>query len=411
MNCRHCGGKLNHQFVDLGAAPPSNAYLCAEDLHKPELFFPLKVFVCHSCWLVQTEDYARADELFRSDYAYFSSTSITWLEHAARFTDIICSRLELSPKSFVIEIASNDGYLLKNFAARNIPCLGIEPTDGTAAAAEKIGIPVLREFFSLSLARQLSNEGKKADLIIANNVFAHVPDINDFTSGLKAALNLGGTITLEFPHLMRLIEQTQFDTIYHEHYSYLSLYTINRIFVAAGLQIFDVEELPTHGGSLRVYGCHIEDKRPHGADVANVLAEEKGRGLQTLITYRTFQQQAAHVKDELLLFLIEQKRKGKRVAAYGAAAKGNTLLNYAGIKSDLIPYVCDAAPSKQGKFLPGSHIPILSPAALPKERPDVILILPWNIAGEIVSQHAYAREWGAIFAVAVPEIEILESSL
>lgn len=409
MNCRHCGEKLNHKFIDLGVAPPSNAYLCQEDLHKPELYFPLNVFICQRCWLVQTEDYARADELFRSDYAYFSSTSTTWLDHAAQFTDMICTRLGLGPKNFVIEIASNDGYLLKNFVARNIPCLGIEPTDGTATAAEKIGIPVLRKFFGTALAKQLSNEGRQADLVSGNNVYAHVPDINNFTASLKTVLKPGGTITLEFPHLMRLIEHTQFDTIYHEHYSYLSLYTVNRIFTAVGLRIFDVEELPTHGGSLRIYGCHIEDERSQGINVANILDEEERRGLQTLTIYQAFQQQAENVKDKLLFFLIEQKRKGKKVAAYGAAAKGNTLLNYAGVKPDLLPYVCDAAPSKQGQFLPGSHIPILSPAVLRKERPDVILILPWNIANEIVHQHAYVLEWGAVFAVAVPEMKTLEA--
>jgi len=408
MKCRHCGEKLNHKFIDLGTAPPSNAYLREEDLNKPELYFPLKVQVCDSCWLVQTEDYARADELFRPDYAYFSSTSTTWLDHAARYSGMICDKLQLGSENFVIEIASNDGYLLKNFVARSIPCLGIEPTDSTAAAAEKIGIPVLREFFGTALAQTLSHEGQQADLIIGNNVYAHVPDINDFTAGMKATLKPGGTITLEFPHLMRLIEHTQFDTIYHEHYSYLSLYTVNCIFKAMGLRIFDVEELPTHGGSLRIYGCHIEDKRSQENHVANVLAEEERRGLQTLTTYQTFQQQAANVKDELLLFLIEQKRQGKRVAAYGAAAKGNTLLNYAGIKSDLIPYVCDAASSKQGKFLPGSRIPILSPAVLSKKRPDLILILPWNIADEIIRQHAYVRDWGGMFVTAIPNIDHIE---
>jgi hypothetical protein len=408
MNCRFCGETLTHKLIDLGTAPPSNAYLHRENLHKPELYFPLKLFVCHHCWLVQTEDYAQADELFRPDYAYFSSASTTWLDHAARYSVMICDKLQLGPENFVIEIAANDGYLLKNFVARSIPCLGIEPTDSTAAAAEKIGIPVLREFFGSVLAQKLSNEGKQADLIIGNNVYAHVPDINDFTSGMKAALKPGGTITLEFPHLMRLMEHTQFDTIYHEHYSYLSLYTVSRVFAAAGLRVFDVEELPTHGGSLRIYGCHAEDKRPQGITLSDVLAEEENQGLQNLTTYQTFQQQANQVKDVLLTFLIEQKRQGIKLAAYGAAAKGNTLLNFAGIKPDLIPYVCDVAPSKQGKFLPGSRIPILSPAVLPKERPDVILILPWNIADEIVHQHAYVYEWGAVFAVAVPEMKILE---
>lgn len=408
MNCRFCGKSLTHKFIDLGTAPPSNAYLLQEDLDKPELYFPLKVFVCDACWLVQTEDYARANELFRPDYAYFSSTSTTWLDHAARYVDMICPRLRLNQDSFVIEIASNDGYLLKNFVRREIPCLGIEPTAGTAAAAEKIGIPVLRKFFGQALAHDLAAESKQADLIIGNNVYAHVPDIKDFTAGLKTILKPGGTITLEFPHLLRLIESVQFDTIYHEHYSYLSLYTVNRIFEAAGLNIYDLEELPTHGGSLRIYACHIGDKRHQSTAVINLLAQEAAFGLQKLSVYQVFQKQAANIKDELLLFLIQQKRKGMKVAAYGAAAKGNTLLNYAGIKSDLIPYICDAAPSKQGKFLPGSHIPILSPGVLPKDRPDIVLILPWNIGDEVVHQHAYMRKWGAVFVVAVPEIKILE---
>jgi len=268
MNCRHCGNTLQHQFIDLGAAPPSNAYLNQEDLAKPELYYPLKLFVCEYCWLVQTEDYARADELFRSDYAYFSSISTSWLDHAAQYSAMICNRLHLGSESFVIEVASNDGYLLKNIVARNIPCLGIEPTESTAAAAEKLGIPVIRKFFGATLAQQLCNDGKQADLIIGNNVYAHVPDINDFTASLKTVLKPGGTITLEFPHLMRLIEYTQFDTIYHEHYSYLSLYTVSRMFSAAGLRIFDVEELHTHGGSLRVYGCHDNDPRPEGEKVS-----------------------------------------------------------------------------------------------------------------------------------------------
>jgi len=407
MNCRHCHTPLEHVFLDLGFAPPSNAYLKAEDLTKPEIYFPLKLYVCNNCWLVQTEDYARADELFTGDYAYFSSVSQSWLDHVARYAEKITNRLGLNSDSFVIEIASNDGYLLKNFIAGNIPCLGIEPTACTAEAACEIGIPVLREFFGEALANRLRTEGRQADLIIGNNVYAHVPDINDFTAGLKAALKPSGTITLEFPHLMRLIEQTQFDTVYHEHYSYFSLYTVNRIFEAAGLRVFDVEKLPTHGGSLRVYGCHADDPRPRVAAVQALLIEEERQGLRMLNTYRNFQRQADRVKDDLLTFLIEQKRSGKKVAAYGAAAKGNTLLNYAGIKPDLLPFVCDAAPSKQGKFLPGSHIPILPPAALKEGKPDIVLILPWNIANEVIQQHGYAREWGVAFMVAVPEMRII----
>lgn len=332
MNCRHCGTPLNNVFLDLGFAPPSNAYLKAEDLAKPELYFPLKLYVCTNCWLVQTEDYASADELFTGDYAYFSSISQSWLDHAARYSEKIIERLKLNSTSFVMEIASNDGYLLRNFVKADIPCLGIEPTECTAEAACKIGIPVLREFFGEKLANRLSQEGKKADLIIGNNVYAHVPDINDFTKGLKEILKPGGTVTLEFPHLMQLVDKVQFDTVYHEHYSYLSLYTANRIFEMAGLRIFDVEKLPTHGGSLRIYGCHCEDPRPRTTSVQDLLNEERKQGLRELATYGNFQQQVDKVKDGLLSFLIEQKRSGKRIAAYGAAAKGNTLLNYAGVR-------------------------------------------------------------------------------
>ncbi len=404
MNCRHCQHPLQHVFLDLGFAPPSNAYLSEAELGKPERYYPLKLFVCEHCWLVQTEDYAQADELFSPDYAYFSSTSSSWLEHASRYTTMIASRLGLNSNSLVIEVAANDGYLLRNFVSAGIPCLGIEPTDSTAAAAEKLGIPVLREFFGKSLAQRLVYEGKQADLILGNNVYAHVPDINDFTAGIKSALKPGGTVTLEFPHLMRLLEHTQFDTVYHEHFSYLSLYSANRIFASAGLRIYDVEELPTHGGSLRIYGCHADDSRDTSTAVANLLAEENHRGMQNLEVYRQFQARAERVKDDLLLFLIEQKRAGKKVAGYGAAAKGCTLLNYAGIKPDLLPYVCDAALSKQGKYLPGTHVPILSPDALRERKPDIILILPWNIKAEVMQQMADIREWGGKFAVAVPEI-------
>ena len=406
MNCRHCAQPLEHVFLDLGFAPPSNAYLTAEDLHAPETWYPLKLYVCAHCWLVQTEDYARADDLCQPDYAYFSSTSSTWLEHARRYVEAMRERLALGPDSFVIEVAANDGYLLRHVVAAGIPCLGIEPTASTAEAAEQLGIPVLREFFGETLAKQLAAQGRQADLIVGNNVYAHVPDINDFTRGLKAALKPGGTVTLEFPHLMRLIEHTQFDTVYHEHFSYLSLHAASRILAAAGLRVFDVEELPTHGGSLRLFGCHAEDARATAAAVAALLAEETRRGLQRLDTYASFQARADRVKDDLLEFLIQQKRTGKKVAAYGAAAKGNTLLNYAGVKPDLLPFVCDAAPSKQGKFLPGSHVPILPPDALREQRPDYVLILPWNIAQEIKQQNTHLTATGTSFVTAVPELRI-----
>lgn len=406
MNCRHCHTPLQHVFLDLGFAPPSNAYVTKEELQKAEIYLPLKLFVCDHCWLVQTEDFTQADELFRYDYAYYSSTSVSWLEHAAQYVEGMTRRFGLGPQSFVIEVASNDGYLLRNFLPPGIPCLGIEPTEGTATAAENLGIPVLREFFGETLARQLATDGKQADLIVGNNVYAHVPDINDFTRGLKAVLKPDGVITLEFPHLMRLIEQAQFDTVYHEHFSYLSLQSVSRIFEKAGLRVWDVEELSTHGGSLRVYGCHEEAVRPTSAEVQRVLDSEVRHGLRDLATYLGFQPRADRVKNDLLAFLIEQKHAGKSVAAYGAAAKGNTLLNYAGVKPDLLPYVCDAAPSKQGKYLPGTHIPILHPATLAVRKPDIVLILPWNIADEVTSQQKQVREWNGQFAVAVPALKI-----
>jgi len=407
VKCRHCSATLEHIFLDLGFAPPSNAYLTAFDLRLPERYYPLRVKVCDQCWLVQTEDYAQADELFNADYAYFSSTSIGWLAHARSYAQAIIQQLQLNQSSYVIEIASNDGYLLKNFVAAGIPCLGIEPTASTATVAERLDIPVLREFFGEALGKQLAANHQQADLIAGNNVYAHVPDINDFTRGLKAALKPGGTITLEFPHLMRLIELTQFDTVYHEHFSYLTLYTVERIFQAAGLRVWNIDELPTHGGSLRVYGCHVEDQRGSSPSVGAMLAEEADRGLQSLAIYQNFQAKADRVKDDLLTFLIQQKRERKIVAAYGAAAKGNTLLNYAGVKPDLLPFVCDAALAKQGKFMPGSHIPILAPEAMVEQPLDYLLILPWNIAGEVKQQCAMLEELGIKFVIAVPELKVL----
>jgi hypothetical protein len=405
MNCRHCHTPLEQTFLDLGHAPPSNAYLTAQELSAPELYFPLKIKVCTQCWLVQTEDYARADELFRYDYAYFSSTSTSWLAHAARYSSMIADRLGLDAKSLVIEIASNDGYLLKNFVGAGIPCLGIEPAAGTAEAAEKLGIPVIKDFFGRGLAERLVTEGKQADLIVGNNVFAHVPDINDFTHGLKIALKPGGVITLEFPHLMRLIEGIQFDTVYHEHFSYLSLHAVERILQQSSLRIWDVEDLPTHGGSLRVYACHQDGPHNTTATVKLLLKKEKIFGLCDIATYQGFQKKADSLKNDLLIFLLEQKRAGRTVIGYGAAAKGNTLLNYAGVKQDLLSYVCDAASSKQGKFLPGSHIPVGAPSLLRELKPDVVLILPWNIAAEVVALHGYIRDWGGRFVTAVPKLE------
>ena len=405
MNCRHCKSPLKHTFLDLGFAPPSNAYLTEADLNKPEICYPLKVRVCHSCWLAQTEDYAEADALFTPDYAYFSSTSSIWLDHAKLYADQIIETLELNSKSFVIEVASNDGYLLKNFLHAGIPCLGIEPTHSTAAAAEKLGISVLREFFGKALAKRLASEGKQADLIIGNNVYAHVPDINDFTLGLKSALKAGGTITLEFPHLLQLIEKVQFDTIYHEHLSYYSFYSVSRIFQESGLRVLDVEELPTHGGSLRVFGCHLNDVRQTTSAVEWLLEREAKAGLRDIATYQAFQVKVNRIKDELLTFLLDKKRLGKHVAGYGAAAKGSTLLNFAGLKPDLVSFIADKATSKQGKFMPGSHIPILSPAAVNDQKPDFVLILPWNIKDEIISANSNIRQWGGQFVTAIPKLQ------
>lgn len=405
-SCRHCGAPLDRVFLDLGHAPASNAYLRKAALNEPELTYPLRLKVCDGCHLVQTDDFTEAASLFSADYAYFSSTSQGWLDHAARYAAMAAERFGLGAGSHVIEVASNDGYLLRNFVAAGIPCLGIEPTDSTAAAAEALGIPVIRSFFGEALGRQLAEEGRGADLIAGNNVYAHVPDINDFTRGLAAALKPEGVVTLEFPHLMRLVEHCQFDTVYHEHFSYLSLVSVSRIFAAAGLRIFDVEELPTHGGSLRLYGCPAAAVHATTDAVAAVLNEERSRGMEQPAFYEGFQARADAVKDGLLRFLLDAKRDGRSVAGYGAAAKGNTLLNYAGVKPDLLPFVCDAAKAKQGMLMPGSHIPILPPEALFEQRPDFILILPWNIADEVRGKLSELGEAGTRFVTAVPEIRV-----
>jgi SAM-dependent methyltransferase len=406
LACRHCGSSLTRQFLDLGYAPPSNAYLQPEALSRPEVTYPLRLMVCDTCFLVQTQDYTDAESLFDNDYAYFSSTSRTWLEHAADYTQTITHRLGLDKNSFVVEVASNDGYLLRNFVEAGIPCLGIEPTDSTARAAEELGIEVLRDFFGEPLADALVKSERKADLIIGNNVYAHVPDINDFTRGLAKLLKPEGVVTLEFPHLMRLVEFCQFDTVYHEHFSYLSLGTVIRIFKAAGLMVFDVEELSTHGGSLRVFGCHAEDMREQSELVTDLLAEERIRGMETPGFYETFHTRANRVKDQFLSFLLDAKSAGRKVAGYGAAAKGNTLLNYAGVRPDLLPFVCDAALSKQGRFLPGSHIPVLAPDVMETLDLDYIVIFPWNIAAEIRKQLGTLASSGTRFVTAIPELRI-----
>jgi len=404
--CRHCAAQMPTVFLDLGHAPPSNAYLAPNARNLPEVTFPLRLRLCESCWLVQTEDFTRSEHLFDAEYAYFSSTSQGWLDHAAHYVSEMTARFGLKADSHVIEVACNDGYLLRNFVAAGVPCLGIEPTASTAAVAEALGIPVMRAFFDESIGEELAQTGRSADLIVGNNVYAHVPDINGFTKGLAAALKPEGVITLEFPHLMRLVESCQFDTVYHEHFSYLSLGTVMRIFRAAGLRVFDVQELPTHGGSLRVFGCRVDSGHVDSGAPAAVLAEEVQRGMAGPAFYSGFQARAEAVKDGLLRFLLDAKRDGRSVAAYGAAAKGNTILNFAGVKPDLLPFVCDAAQSKQGKLMPGSHIPILPPDALRVRRPDYVLILPWNIAPEVRTQMADLAAQGTRFVTVVPEVRV-----
>lgn len=403
MHCRHCGAPVTLPLADLGTAPPSNAYLSAEALHAPERWYPLRVLVCERCWLVQTEDFAQAHELFDAEYAYFSSYSSSWLAHAQAYVEAMVQRFALGPHSRVVEIAANDGYLLQYVAARGIPCLGVEPTASTAAAARAKGIPVVERFFGQELARELVAQGQAADLTAANNVLAHVPDINDFVAGFALLLQPSGVATFEFPHLLQLVQQCQFDTLYHEHFSYLSLTAVQRIFAANGLTVFDVEELPTHGGSLRVYARRTDGTpRPEAPAVAALLAREAHVGVSSAAFYADFQRECLRIKRELLSFLITAQAQGRKVAAYGAAAKGNTLLNFAGVRADLLPYVVDRNPAKQGKYLPGSRIPVVDEAHLRADRPDVVLILPWNLKDEVVAQLDYIREWGGRFAVAVP---------
>lgn len=398
------------QMVDLGFAPPSNAYLSEESLNEPEVYLPLRVKVCTSCWLVQTEDFVERDSLFRPDYAYFSGASQSWNVHARTYFEMISAELCLGPDSFVVELASNDGYLLKHFVEAGIPSLGVEPTLEVALQAESLGVRTLREFFGLELAERVSEDHGKADLIIANNVYAHVPDINDFTRGIKELLAPNGTVTLEFPHLLRLISDCQFDTIYHEHYSYLGLGTVIRIFRSAGLRVLRVEKLDTHGGSLRVYGCHPEDPRDSDESISLLVDEEEAFGLEATSTYESFEKRAIKLRNDFTKFLIERHERGQVVVGYGAAAKGNTLLNFAGLKKDLLPVVFDAAPSKQGKFLPGTHIAIQEPSRIEAVGPDVVLVLAWNLAHEIVGVLESLITPDAEIWVALPELKRLPRS-
>lgn len=407
MKCRFCQKELTHVFADLGTAPPTNSFLKQEQLEEAEIYYPLKVFVCDNCFLVQIDEFKRSTEIFSDEYVYFSSVSKSWLDHSKQYVEAIISRLDLNSNSLVIEIASNDGYLLQYVKEKGIPCFGIEPAASTAKTAIAKGIPVIEQFFGTELALDIQNKGQQADLLLGNNVLAHVPDINDFVEGLKIVLKPSGTITMEFPHLMRLIEGKQFDTIYHEHFSYLSFSAVCRIFDAHKLKIYDVEELVTHGGSLRIYAKHAEnDMIPISDNVSKLLLEEERRGMTTLDYYNGFSLSIEKIKIEFLRFLVESKIKGERVAAYGAAAKGNTLLNFCGIKADLIDFVSDKAKSKQGKYLPGSRIPVYHDDEIKKRKPNYIIIFPWNIRDEIENQLEYVRSWNGKFVTVIPELMI-----
>ena len=405
MKCRHCAAELTRCILDLGTAPPSNAYLRAEALDTPETYFPLRLMVCEACWLVQTEDFTGREALFTEDYSYFSAFSTSWLEHSKRYVEAMIARFGLDAQSTAAEVAANDGYLLQYVRNAGIPCYGIEPTASTAAAARARGIEIVERFFGVDVAAELASDGRQADLIAANNVLAHVPDINDFVGGFARLLKPGGVATFEFPHLCELITNTQFDTVYHEHYSYLPLTVVTRIFASSGLAVFDVERLPTHGGSLRVFAQHAGGPHAELPAVAALLQEEHALGVCTINYYARLQEAAERVKDNLVRFLVDVRRDGLRVAAYGAAAKGNTLMNFAGVRPDLVRYVVDRNPAKVGRFMPGSRIPIVDEDRLREDRPDIILILPWNLRHEVTAQLAYARQWGARFAVAVPQLQ------
>jgi SAM-dependent methyltransferase len=405
--CRACGAPLRHTFVDLGMSPLCESYLRADQLNDMEPFYPLHVYVCDSCFLVQLQEYVRREDIF-TEYAYFSSYSDSWLDHAQRYVNRMIEELRLSPSSHVVEVASNDGYLLQYFVARNIPVLGIEPAANVARAAVERGVPTQVAFFGRDLARDLQAEGRRADLLIANNVLAQVHDINDFVGGLKGALAPRGVLTIEFPHLMRLVAENQFDTIYHEHFSYFSLYSTTRILAAHGLTIFDVEELDTHGGSLRIYACHAEDPlRPITPRVDALRQREADAGIATLGYYAQFAERVRETKRKLLDFLIQAKRAGKTLVGYGAPGKGNTLLNYAGIRTDFLDYTVDRNPYKQGKYLPGTHIPILAPERIRETRPDYVFVLPWNLQHEIIAQLDYIRSWGGRFVIPIPEVRVV----
>ncbi|MBP7461367.1 MAG: class I SAM-dependent methyltransferase [Candidatus Delongbacteria bacterium] len=408
MKCRNCGHPLSEQFIDLINCPPSNAYLESDDLNSPEVFYPLRLFVCDQCWLVQVDEYKKAHEIFSDDYAYFSSYSSSWLDHCRRYTDMIRQRLNLDSSSLVVEVASNDGYLLQYFKQAGIQVLGIEPTRGTAEIAISKGIDTMIEFFGTDLAWKLAADGRQADLIVGNNVLAHVPDLHDFVGGIRILLKDHAIATFEFPHLYQLVLNNQFDTIYHEHFSYFSLHAVQQIMADHDLTVVDVEEIPTHGGSLRLYVQPNSNPIPQILPSVNdLLNKESQAGMLETEYYQSFYSRVEQVKLDLLSLVIEIRRQHKKIVAYGAAAKGNTLLNFCGIRKDWLDYVVDRSPHKQGKFLPASHIPVLSPECIRQDKPDYVLILPWNIKNEIMDQLNYIREWGGRFIIPIPSIQVV----
>ncbi len=407
--CRFCSSELKYSVVDLGMSPLCQKHVKPEYKNDMEKFYPLHAYICDRCWLMQLEEFATPDEIFAEDYAYFSSYSDSWLDHARRYTEAMTDRFGIDDNKLVVEIASNDGYLLQWFVQKGIPVLGVEPARNVAEVAQEKGVRTEVRFFGIDTARQLAGQYGKADLLLGNNVLAHVPDINDFVSGMKVMLNQGGVITMEFPHLQRLIEENQFDTIYHEHFSYLSFVAVNRIFAHHGITLFDVEELPTHGGSLRIYGRHTEDTSKPVQDRAKELLErEKALGFESLEYYAEFEEKVKETKRKLLEFLIQAKREGKKVVGYGAPGKGNTLLNYCGIRTDFLDFTVDRSPHKQGNYLPGTHIPIYAPEKIDETQPDYVLILPWNLKKEISRQMAHIREWGGQFVIPIPEVQVLD---
>ncbi len=406
MKCRNCKSDLKTSFVDLGSSPYSNSYLNFENLNEAEKWFPLRVLVCNSCWLVQTQDIANFEDIFDNEYAYFSSFSTTLLEHSSKYVEKMIQKYSYDTESFVVEVASNDGYLLQNFVKKNIPCLGIEPTKNTAKVAKSKGIKVVENFFDEELALKLVKRNKKADLMIANNVLAHVPDILGFLKSFNILLKEDGIATFEFPHVMSLIRNKQFDTIYHEHFSYLSLTSILNIFPKCGLRVFDVEEINTHGGSLRVYACKNNSKHDTSNNVSKFSKQENNFGINTLKVYSKFQSQCEKIKHDFLHFLLDSKLKNKKVIAYGAAAKGTTILNFSGVKDDLLSYVVDKNPAKFGKFMPGSRIPIFEESVIKKDKPDYVVIFPWNLSKEIKYQLDYIREWNGKFVILLPELVV-----